>query len=339
MDCPKCQCKEISSSGTCLWCGYQVIAPAAENKPDVKEEQNTPDQAETDTSKTPDESAQEEIPAWRQELARRLQSLKEEREAPVDSEQLNTEPLPATENNSEEPGSSGPPESHPEAAPHSYAPIQVEFQQSDQVRSSLQESKSRENAGFAAISPGRKSTENDIARDLIDSRVSPKAERSETPAEAAEYLFQAHAALNRKDDWMILLSRTISGLVDLFIVALCTSFLIIAANLFSGIRVLDARSVLHYSLLLLLMYFLYSLFFLLTISQTIGMMTTGLHVVAGTGKKRPQALRILARCFSYLLSTLCLGVGLLWSLFDEEHQCLHDRLTDTRVVPIYNANS
>jgi uncharacterized RDD family membrane protein YckC len=322
----------------CLWCGYQVIAPVATNNPDPKEKQDSSPTVVKDLPKTADESVQEDIPAWRQELSQRLQSIKEDREVPVESEQPIPGPLPEAENRSAHPESSIPSQSDTEPVPRTYVPIQVEIQPTERVRTSSAESKAGEVAESPATPPGRKPAEKDRARDLIDSRISRKTERPETPTDAAEYLFRATADLDGNDDWMILLFRTLSGLVDLFVIALSTGMLIIAANIISGIKVLDFLSILHYSVLLLLVYFLYSLFFLLTIGQTIGMMVTKLRVVAGADKKRPQALRILARCFTYLLSTLCLGVGLLWAFIDQEHQCLHDKLTDTRVIPVYNSN-
>ena len=78
---------------------------------------------------------------------------------------------------------------------------------------------------------------------------------------------------------LILLSRTLSGLVDLIIVLLCSGVCIIAADFFSGIIALDTISYLIFSVLFLLIYFFYSLFFLAASNQTIGMMITDLRVV------------------------------------------------------------
>ena len=78
MECPKCQCKEISASGICLWCGYQVTAQTAGSDAGTKEKQEGPGSTETGDSQNPNAPDQENLPAWRQELAQRLQSLKEE---------------------------------------------------------------------------------------------------------------------------------------------------------------------------------------------------------------------------------------------------------------------
>jgi uncharacterized RDD family membrane protein YckC len=63
------------------------------------------------------------------------------------------------------------------------------------------------------------------------------------------------------------------------------------------------------------------------------MMMMDLRVVGRDGK-RPRLGRMLARSCIYLFSLVCFGIGLLWSLFDSDHQCLHDRLTRTRVARI-----
>ena len=106
-----------------------------------------------------------------------------------------------------------------------------------------------------------------------------------------------------------------------------------AADFFDGIIVLDTFSMLDFLILFFLMYFVYSLFFLyLTASnQTIGMMITELRV-AGIEEKRPSFHKLARRCFWHLVSLLFLGIGLLWGVFDRDNMCLHDRLSNTRVI-------
>jgi len=132
----------------------------------------------------------------------------------------------------------------------------------------------------------------------------------------------------------MLLSRTLSGLIDLIVVVLCTGGFILAADHFAGIVILDSISLFDYSALFLMTYILYSIFFLAACGQTIGMMITDLRVV-GSGRKRPSVSRLLGRCLGYLLSLLVLGIGLLWSLFDRESLCFHDRVSLTRVVRVH----
>jgi len=135
------------------------------------------------------------------------------------------------------------------------------------------------------------------------------------------------------EDRLILLSRTLSGLVDLLVVAICTGAFIIAADMASGIDIFDRRSLIVYSLLLFAIFLVYSTFFLGTANQTIGMMLTDLRLV-DSWEKRPGMRQILARCFAYLVSLLLLGIGLLWGCFDRQSRCLHDRLSATRVIRI-----
>jgi uncharacterized RDD family membrane protein YckC len=134
-----------------------------------------------------------------------------------------------------------------------------------------------------------------------------------------------------KEGKLILLSRTLSGLVDLICVVLCTVIFILSADFFSGILFLDSVSLVYFSALFLLVYFVYSLFFLSTSYQTLGMMITDLRVV-GTGERPPSFISLLGRCGGYLVSLFGLGLGLGWSLLNRENQCLHDRLSGTRVV-------
>jgi uncharacterized RDD family membrane protein YckC len=138
----------------------------------------------------------------------------------------------------------------------------------------------------------------------------------------------------RDDDGkLILLSRTLSGLIDLIFIVLCTGVFIISADYFSGIVVLDFASLVDYALLFLLTYFLYSLFFLAASNQTIGMMITDLRVL-GIDEQRPSMVQLFSRCSGYLLSVLGLGIGLLWSLFDRDSLCFHDRLSRTHIIRI-----
>ena len=132
---------------------------------------------------------------------------------------------------------------------------------------------------------------------------------------------------------LILLSRTLSGLVDLLIVVFCTGAFIVAADYFSGIIALDPISLILFFVLFLLSFFLYSLFFLAASNQTIGMMITDLRVV-GADSKRPSLGQLVRRCCGYFASLFFLGIGLVSALFDRGSLCFHDRISGTRVVRI-----
>jgi hypothetical protein len=60
-------------------------------------------------------------------------------------------------------------------------------------------------------------------------------------------------------------------------------------------------------------------------------MITDLRVI-GISKSNPSLQRLLKRCCWHLVSLFVFGIGLLWGLFDGDGFCLHDRLSDTRVI-------
>ena len=142
-----------------------------------------------------------------------------------------------------------------------------------------------------------------------------------------------HLVDKPEENRLILLTRTLSGLVDLIIVILSGSATIFAVYILEGISVFDSVSIAHYLVLLLLTYFLYSVFFLSTGTQTIGMMLTYL-CVTDAHAIRPKTSQILVRCIAFLLGFAAFGIGLLWSFFDRQARCMHDRLSRTKVVRI-----
>jgi uncharacterized RDD family membrane protein YckC len=286
MGCPKCQCEEVSASGMCLWCGYQVTQSAGDSEPNPQEHQVSSD--------APAENSAEELPEWRQQLSQRLQSIKQKREV----------------------AGSTPEESESSATADSAVPASM---------------KPAESAPSAA---GAKPADAENTRKRIDEMTSGQSHRKEVPFGASFSKIPSPKVSDFNKSPMMLLSRTLSGLVDLIIIGLSTGILILAADIFSGIKVLGFGSIVNYTLLFLLIYFLYSLFFFRISSQTIGMMITHLRMVNGVDMERPSVGRILVRCVGYLISLFCLGLGLLWAFFDQEHRCFHDRLTNTRIVRI-----
>jgi uncharacterized RDD family membrane protein YckC len=161
-----------------------------------------------------------------------------------------------------------------------------------------------------------------MAREAIQTQASELPEKIIAPEEVRD---------EGSPEKLILLSRTLSGLVDLIIVFLCGSAFILVTDTVSGITVFDSLSLLHYSFLLVAIFLVYSLFFLGTANQTIGMMITNLRVVGKSGS-RPTFVRLLIRSAVYLLSLLALGAGLIWGFFDADSDCLQDKLSQTHVV-------
>ncbi len=167
-------------------------------------------------------------------------------------------------------------------------------------------------------------------QDLIDSIMTRKTAPPETEPQKSPPVSVPERPGEGK---LILLSRTLSGLVDLLIVILCTGAFILAADFISGIEVLDDISLFHYGLLLLALFLLYSIFMLGTANQTMGMMVTDLKVVRARGE-RPHVGQVVARTIAFLISLLALGLGLIWAVFDRKSLCLHDRISGTEVVRI-----
>lgn len=266
-----------------------------------------------------------ELPQWRIELSRRLQEIKEKRGA-VDAQ---AEPAhgnlpfprpPASVSAQPElrtPIPAAPPKP-PRSAGRSVAA--TKGSSADRIDVMLKS---------ASVQAGPASGEvRHIIDDVVSKRTSP-VQPARASAPAAARLDEQSAGENK----LILLSRTLSGMIDLLAVFLCTVAFVVAEDVFSGIEIFDQLSFVNAAAVFVTTYFLYSLFFLGSANQTIGMMITHLRLVAETGN-RPSFGHILSRCVLFVLSVAALGVGLLWGCFDAESRCLHDHLSGTRVEPL-----
>jgi uncharacterized RDD family membrane protein YckC len=334
MSCPQCQSTEIDSSGKCKHCGYQaqVLDAASASEPETTDSQKLAGMIEIDYSEGAQESPlAAEIPQWRKDLSQRLHEIKQKKEAagaaglkaPIDHK-LSA----ASDSQIPTATSSIPPPAKPvvrmlprKPVPKSSAPIPLQ--------------KTLQPLAPEVVAPKTASQAADPQKiqKIIDSvvlRQSPAVDIRISPAEKHDV---ANERMGDDEGKWILLSRTLSGLVDLICIVLCAGVFILAADFFCGIVVLDFLSLMHFSVLFLLMYFIYSFFFLSTSHQTIGMMITDLHVVA-IKEKRPSPAQLMTRCCCYLVSLLAFGIGLLWSLFDRKNMCLHDRLSGTTVIRI-----
>jgi uncharacterized RDD family membrane protein YckC len=286
------------------------------------------------------------LPAWRQELSRRLQEIKRKRET---GEQLPPLPEPREKASAE----SGPlAEEPPRRRPSRPRPVPAVTQTPAESRPSSPpdvHAAAADSVGSAEIGPSPAETptpepsraepalrhapagspKQANIQDLIDSIMT----RKPAQPDAAPRIVPPSSVPDRHhgEGKLILLSRTLSGLVDLLIVVLCAGAFILAADFISGIEVLDDISLFHYAQLLLAIFLLYSIFLLGTANQTMGMMITDLKVVSGRGE-RPSIGQILVRTVAFLISILTLGSGLIWSVFDRKSLCLHDRISRTEVV-------
>jgi uncharacterized RDD family membrane protein YckC len=335
MGCPQCKSDEISPSGSCLICGYQIKEDSTPMKEDSLPTEAKPAEEEenqsysgmievdyADGAPKPLEKEKNELPQWRQELSQRLNEIKQKKESAGTT-----------------------PESKPGAAPaaqakpvESLSVLQAKLMERMPVRKpqpplvppprqKTLEPVFPDSAAFKDEKPAEK---RDI-RNLIDSAVARQLPQSAAPG--VESAIEYEPDSTDPEGKLILLSRTLSGLVDLIIVVLCTGLFIIAADFFSGIIVLDKVSLIDFSILFLLNYFLYSFFFLFASNQTIGMMITDLRVV-GPDEKRPSIGQLLCRCAGHLISLFGLGIGLLLGLFDRKSLCFHDRTSGTHVIRV-----
>ena len=330
MRCPKCENAEIDESGLCPGCGYNP-------------------------SEEPD------LPQWRLDLSRRLREIKEKREG--GSAKLLREdrmrPLPF-------------PQPEPDSAGQPGAPVEVSKLEprrasrgagsgSRQVRRAahpaerpepppaVKAAKPQKSEPVINMSPGTPSappsidivfraadssrSQPETTRNLVDEFIARPGRPKAGKMPPAPFSQPVSAEGPVQDGKLILLSRTLSGLIDLLFIFLWTVAFIVGEDSFSGIEIFDRSSILNAILLLLANYFLYSLFFLGTSNQTIGMMITNLHVVGESGQ-RPDMGRVALRCLIFLPSLLLLGAGLVWAFFDRESRCLHDAVSRTLVEPV-----
>jgi uncharacterized RDD family membrane protein YckC len=293
MNCPQCQNSEISSSRICPVCGCNL-----DGKPEIIEETKK-EEAEP---AGPSTSSGVDLPPWRQELSERLRAIKQDKESKK-AALLAIAPVVSTDSTKRQ---------------RIFVP---------QGRPTHSEPKSRMPAPKQKLlTPIDPKDPKEVER-LIDKAV------RRTPIRSSEGQISGSAMPDSYEDKLILLSRTLSGLIDLMLITLCAGVFIIASDYFSGIIALDSISVVGYAALFLLIYLIYSIFFLTASTQTIGMMITDLRLVGNDGK-RPFLYQIIGRCLVFLLSLFGLGIGLAWSLFNSESSCFHDLISRTRVIRI-----
>jgi uncharacterized RDD family membrane protein YckC len=329
MGCPQCHSDEISPSGVCLICGCRIeeeqldpSGPKAETVPDARRSYSG--LIEMDYSEeTHEPSEQNEVPEWRMQLSQRLHEIKQKREAIAVTKKENQtlQPLISQPKAAESPSAQ-------QAKLLPKAPVRKPRVPSAPVP----QQKTLQPLEPPAV-PNAAPTDPQEIRNLIDSAVSRQVAQTGPPSVGSPIPPNQPEEAVRHEDKLILLSRTLSGLVDLIVVVLCTGAFIFAADYFSGILALDNFSLALFFILFLLNYFMYSLFFLSSSNQTIGMMITDLRVV-GANDRRPSTQQILRRCGGYLVSLFFLGIGLLLGLFDRGSRCFHDRISGTHVVRI-----
>ena len=84
---------------------------------------------------------------------------------------------------------------------------------------------------------------------------------------------------------------------------------------------------------LVLFYAQYFALFTIFGGSTPGMMLRGLGVVSFDGG-RPASRQMAWRSFGYLISAGTCFLGFLWALWDEDHLCWQDRISQTYITPV-----
>jgi len=338
-------------------CGFQMPIEGVSDR-----NSSQPVEANRGGALPPDKTDdREELPEWRQELTRRLQEIKAKREGFIGSTQVpdqDTQPLTLADQAQERTEAEVPllrpprprkprrtipagdvlPDSSAGAVPAAHTPAMPK-ESMDWRISEVERGTGGLPAADVVIRPSASAADSSRRRDsqvLIDTVMAKQPVEKHGAGPAAGIETQNAVGGEPRNDKLILMSRTLAGMVDLIIVGVSASSLVFAVDVFEGIEVFDAVSIVHYIMLLLMTYFLYSFFFLGTAGQTVGMMLTDLKIT-GSSFKTPRASQILVRCLAYLLGTAGLGLGLIWGCFDRQAMCLHDRLSRTQVtrIPFY----
>ncbi|HEY2933840.1 MAG TPA: RDD family protein [Acidobacteriota bacterium] len=154
-----------------------------------------------------------------------------------------------------------------------------------------------------------------------EARPAPVAVRAEPLISEPEWLI----------DKGILMTRTLSGLIDLCFVFVCFALFVLVSLRWGAVDVLarSFRPVLWGAAVFFQAF--YSIYFLGLTHRTVGMMITGLRV-ADEQLGRPEFRQILLRTLFFFFSWGLALFGLLWGFWDRRSRCLHDFLSHTVVV-------
>ena len=138
-------------------------------------------------------------------------------------------------------------------------------------------------------------------------------------------------------------TRAMALVIDFVILATvhCLLFLLLAEWLMNDIIHLELLAILaFYSTYVLVSFvsfaFLHMVYFTVFhawTGQTIGKMIMGIKVVPKSNGLLPPSVAFL-RWTGYILSSIPLATGFLWSAVDKDHCAWHDRLAMTRVVTV-----
>jgi uncharacterized RDD family membrane protein YckC len=335
MKCPRCLKDTLNSDGICTACDFREEKTPLEMETAGSPSGNAGEGTEkAPAADTAPNQGEETLPPWRQELSQKLAALKQKKDAADGSGRTRPENgSPAAS------PAQGKPSARGNASPRKRAATPARKQAASNIQFSAASTPRIEpqQRTIASLGPdvfgtgaaAQASDSRDI-RDLIDSAIAKQS----GPAQMDMHAFREETDLAPDSKW-ILLSRSLSSVIDLLIIALCAGVFLISADYASGVVVWDILSTVEYSVLFLFIYFLYSIFFLAASGQTIGMMITDLRIIRTDGGiygNRPSIRQLFIRCLAFIPSAIVFGIGLLWSFFDEGNRCFHDRISRTSVT-------
>ena len=132
--------------------------------------------------------------------------------------------------------------------------------------------------------------------------------------------------------------RLLAGLIDIALVALVVVTLILLglaaeespplkSELLIGLAGLRSSAMWW-----LLAIFVAQALFWSYLAATPGMLLLGIQVLRGDTGRRLSLVRSLARGTGLWLGVACLGIGILWSIWDRRNRALHDILVGSAVI-------
>jgi uncharacterized RDD family membrane protein YckC len=122
--------------------------------------------------------------------------------------------------------------------------------------------------------------------------------------------------------------RALAGLVDLGITSVSAGLLGTVAYTLMNRPAASKLLIVGLVISGVLLWATYLYLFLVYAGRTMGMMAAGIRLLTFKGKA-PGMRRRRGRAVSFILSSLSLGMGLMWSFVDVDGLCWHDRLSRT----------
>jgi uncharacterized RDD family membrane protein YckC len=271
---------------------------------------------------------------WREQLSLKLERLKEKN---ADS---SAPPLETTDEDfrNREFVRSGSPDPDDEAVSvrRGYHPLaEKALEKIDRVKASAVE-----NLLDTAVQPNTAPEPEISSRRRRSARRSGKTERIEIDLNQPTLPFESDdnsTAMSREDRMQHGLSaaaigpRVRAGLIDALFVSGCFLIFLLIVFFVPEFALFTKSSLLGMGSVLLFIFLSYFGTFTILGARTLGMDHEQLEVVSYQGT--PIKLReAQLRCFGYLVSLGCFGLGFLWAVFDPDQLTWHDKISRTLVV-------